>query len=485
MVPAQFIKSQRGHNLINISGFLFSKNSSRGNISYWRCTQRTPLICPGFVKTMLIDDTVFINCNVDEIDHNHIPQPHMVDKLNMVDSLKSSAKNSLVSPVQIIQSAFVDVPSTSAPYLPNKNAMKQIINRERRNKFKDVNCLDDIPDSLKMVNGKKFLHYNKVIDEIGRIIIFTTEENLKQLETAMYWIMDGTFKCTSRPAVQLYTIHALVGTGETQRTVPLVYGLLPCKTEECYSAFFEQLKRCGEVYNLELSPLFIITDFEMATINACSRVFDDSCHKCCFFHFTQNIWKQIQKLGLAVEYGKNSDFALRIRHLFALAFLSPNEIPGAFERIKTEGIIPESAHSLLEWFDQYYVNGKLKSKNTGPTSIIMKKTKPLFPPKLWSVYDNTNNNLPRTQNVVESWHRRWNTLLGGNKWNMNIMFSEFVKEQNMTELKIERIRANIPVTPPKKKTMKVYEDSLQRIINNREDIDLMDFLKKISYVYRI
>ena len=31
---------------------------------------------------------------------------------------------------------------------------------------------------------------------------------------------------------------------------------------------------------------------------------------------------------------------------------------------------------------------------------------PLFPPALWSVYDSTELGIPRTQNVVEAWHRR-------------------------------------------------------------------------------
>src|SRR6185295_6091808 len=38
---------------------------------------------------------------------------------------------------------------------------------------------------------------------------------------------------------------------------------------------------------------------------------------------------------------------------------------------------------------------------------------PLFLPDFWSVADNINNAFPRTQNSVEAWHRRWETLIGG------------------------------------------------------------------------
>ncbi len=36
----------------------------------------------------------------------------------------------------------------------------------------------------------------------------------------------------------------------------------------------------------------------------------------------------------------------------------------------------------------------------------------LFPPDVWSVYENIELRFPRTQNNVEAWHRRWLTLVG-------------------------------------------------------------------------
>ena len=36
----------------------------------------------------------------------------------------------------------------------------------------------------------------------------------------------------------------------------------------------------------------------------------------------------------------------------------------------------------------------------------------LDPPNFWSVVDNIDNAFPRTQNSVEAWHRRWETIVG-------------------------------------------------------------------------
>lgn len=484
MLRANYVKSQKGKDLLNIRGYLFVKNSTRDDVSYWKCTKRVTLNCSAFAKTVSTDDDTFVKSDIEQILHNHLPEPQCVDKLMLINSLKCKADESMDNPSQIAQSVLKDVPSTSAPYLPNKNAMRQIVNRIRRNNTKSSTFLHEIPEEMAKINDKIFLHFNDEIDGIGRILIFTTEENLRHLDAAQYWIMDGTFRCTSDPFLQLYTIHALVGNDVSRRTIPLVYALLPCKTEDCYNFFFNELRNCGALYDLDLCPDYIITDFEMATINACRRVFDRSVHKGCFFHFTQNVWKQIKTLGLDEEYGRNSEFALKLRHLFALAFLPPEDIPPAFEGLKSEEVIPESANDLMEWFDQYYVNGRLTSKNKGPTKLTMKKTKPLFSPQLWSVFDNSNNNMPRTQNIVESWHRRWNTLLNGKKWNLNIMMKELIKEQIRTEQKIQRIIANTPMTPPRKKN-KYFEDSLQRIINKREEMDVNEFLRKIAYHYKI
>ncbi|CAG8821659.1 7741_t:CDS:2, partial [Dentiscutata erythropus] len=43
----------------------------------------------------------------------------------------------------------------------------------------------------------------------------------------------------------------------------------------------------------------IITDFEVAAINASRFMFPGVINKACFFHLGQNGWKKIQKCGLA------------------------------------------------------------------------------------------------------------------------------------------------------------------------------------------
>ncbi|GBC04083.1 hypothetical protein RclHR1_00550028 [Rhizophagus clarus] len=86
--------------------------------------------------------------------------------------------------------------------------------------------------------------------------------------------MDGTFKTILTVFCQLYTLHALV-CGENLRILPLVYLLLTGKSEEIYRCLFEELVDFTAESNITLQPSVIITDFELASINASCQVFPD------------------------------------------------------------------------------------------------------------------------------------------------------------------------------------------------------------------
>lgn len=126
------------------------------------------------------------------------------------------------------------------------------------------------------------------------------------------------------------------------------------KSETCYIILFE-LKRHGvNTFNTHLSPENILTDFEIAVINAVKRQFPNCAHRLCLFHLTQSLWRHVhvQAEGLAKCYGTDFVFAHKIRHLFALAFLEPEEIPEAFEQVKNI-VLPTEAEGLAQWFNKY------------------------------------------------------------------------------------------------------------------------------------
>lgn len=85
------------------------------------------------------------------------------------------------------------------------------------------------------VNFKQeaFLLHDSGESDVNRIIVFATKRNLECLGRAGAWFCDGTFKVVPSLFYQLYTVHALCN----GIVVPLVYGLLPNKTEETYRRY--------------------------------------------------------------------------------------------------------------------------------------------------------------------------------------------------------------------------------------------------------
>ncbi|KFD47273.1 hypothetical protein M513_11873 [Trichuris suis] len=158
--------------------------------------------------------------------------------------------------------------------------------------------------------------------------------------------MDGTFKTAPMVFYQIYTIHAPVGS----RIFPLVYALMSGKSHALHKRVFEDLVDVAEEYELRLNPQVIMTDLQLAAINATKSEFQDVVNKAhfpvCFFHTAQCIWRKIQSSGLASHYIADEWFSLKLRHLSALAFLPVGEIPAAFDELKLH--MPEQASVLTE-----------------------------------------------------------------------------------------------------------------------------------------
>ena len=287
--------------------------------------------------------------------------------------------------------------------------------------------------------------------------------------------MDGTFKTVPTIFSQLYTIHAPIGGEENSRILPLVYALMTGKSEELYKHLFQSLIDVSEENDIQLSPSIIITDFEKAAINASYSEFPNIINKGYFFHLGQSGWRKIQEVGLATQYGNDEHLSLMLHHLFALAFLPSQEIPGAFDILKQE--MPSEANDVVQWFENNYVHGRVRRQLLNGTEI---RNQPLFPSQLWSVYDSMELRVPRTQNKVEAWHRRWGTLVGQAHVGLYTIIQEFQKEQQQVEIQVENILRG-EQRPKQKKSLIEREKRIITILNDRENRTVMNFLRGIAH----
>jgi hypothetical protein len=274
---------------------------------------------------------------------------------------------------------------------------------------------------------------------------------------------------------QLYTIHAVVGTRENSKILPFVYALMASKTEECYTRLFENLNDFATENELNLNPQLILTDSEQTAINASIREYPDTNFIGCLFHLGQSVWRQIQANSLSKRYGKDKEFSLKLRQIIALAFLPPSEIPGAFDELKST--IPEEASEIMQWFENNYVHGRIQRIMRGGNVSC---TAPLFSPIFWSVFEQMELGIPRTQNRVEGWHRRFETLVGKCHFGVYTIIEGIKKEQIQMERRAEYIIRGRAHTSTRKEYAE-REKRISAIISDRENRSYLSFLRGIAH----
>ena len=94
-------------------------------------------------------------------------------------------------------------------------------------------------------------------------------------------------------------------------------------------------------------------DFERAALNSVRQVYPNTEFKRCFYHFSSNIWKHIQNLGLQNHYQDDENFALWLRMLSALAFVPQNDVICYFELLINEirNNFNDECGDLIDYFE--------------------------------------------------------------------------------------------------------------------------------------
>lgn len=104
--------------------------------------------------------------------------------------------------------------------------------------------------------------------------------------------------------------------------MPAIYCLLPHKRKETYINFLNLLKAYASSKNFNLNLPNFRVDIEIGMINAIKNVFPYANIKLCLFHFTQSIFRAVQRFNLTNQYLNDERFKLLIRKLMALPLLS-------------------------------------------------------------------------------------------------------------------------------------------------------------------
>ncbi|XP_068211896.1 uncharacterized protein, partial [Palaemon carinicauda] len=335
-------------------------------------------------RAITIDD----NIEKESGDHNHAGDGAKVEAARVQEKVREDALNSRDTPHYIVSCASMGVSGAVALKLPSISNIKRNI-RNIRAKKNYVPALPDCQEDLiipedftKTHKGELFLMYDSGPTN-DRILIFSTQRNLDLLARSENWFADGTFKTVPSIFFQLYTIHGV----HSGSIIPLVYALLPNKTQETYKRFLQIVKEKIPTFE----PATIMIDFELAMIRAIEHEFPRTKCRGCFFHLCKSIYRKIQENGFKVRYDTDAEFAIQIRLLSALAFVPVFKVEETFEYLIENEVFPAELQSVVDSFEDTWI-GRPHRNN--------RRRAPFFKHELWNCFDYAMEEMPKTNNAV-------------------------------------------------------------------------------------
>lgn len=285
-----------------------------------------------------------------------------------------------------------------------------------------------------------------------RILIFCSKEARNHMQNIKNYYMDGTFKSSPTPFLQLYTIQGELQTDENSdgiNIVPLIYAFMSHKTKKSYAILFSLVKSQIPQW----TPNAIRIDFEEATINALREMQIDV--KGCYFHFTKSLKRKAKQLNLNMPKVRLHRRIIQL--CCVLPHLPENLINAGWEYVQTQ--FPNNP--VVNKFRKYFSNHWMK-----PNMV-----------KMWSVFSDRY----RTTNSVEGWNHKINALLNKNP-NVLQVLHVLLKDATLTNFRCDQIqRFNVKL--PKRRQCDIEKD----VFINSTQMQLTDgkisiplFIEKIA-----
>jgi len=441
---SKFLTGQRNSKLLlDNEGYTYTsrKDKDTALVTAWRCSKNRSLKCLCIVY--LAQDN---SLSLGPKPHNHESEINLVEKRDLLTNLKRKAADQPLSATQNLVVEVLATASTSTNIvLPKLESLNKVVQRARA-KASGSSChvesrkaLEFILPPTCLLNQRKepFVLFNGTTPSNSRLIIFTCARNLRVLAMYTDWITDGTFNASPFIFVQSYSIHAVI----QGKCIPLVFALLCNKDLSTYVFMLEKIQE-----QLQLTTGSVMLDFEKSAMNAFGKVLPQFAVRNCFFHLCQSVQKRIS-LHFKVRYAKDKDFARASRLVVFLAFVPLDRVEDAFEALSY--YIAEKYPELMvvvNYFEKTYL-GLLD--NIAESDV---RGKHQFPVKFWNHFAQIllDPEFPRTSNMVEGFHRGFNSRLIRPKGTVQEYHKAITAQQVQTDFHLDRL-LNAGITPSKKR----------------------------------
>lgn len=378
--------------------YCFASSSSDGTKKFWRCEKRVSDECPARLHTSTDTGVVLAVLN----NHTHGSDVADVQAAVIKTSIKRRAEETVEIPSVILNQSCQGVSRAVLGKIGNKHSARMIIQRKRKTLTaapvlpitRETIIIPEAYRSYESTEGQRegFLLYDSGEEDVNRILIFGKQSHIQWSHQMKKLYVDGTFSLAPLLFAQVYVVMAERG----GFVFPLLYALLPNKTEETYCKMFQAMR----IFWPDLNPTSISTDFELAALNAIKLVFPQAELYGCLFHLAKNMKKKLANEGLTQLYNTDPDFALSARMIVALAFVPPASVEEALDILSVE--TPPALQPVMNWFEDAYMGRMMRRGRRVAT----------FPNAIWTVYQRTLDGTDRTNNHAEAAHRRLQAEFG-------------------------------------------------------------------------
>ncbi len=462
--------TQKKDQLVDSLNFIYQeqkKNSKKTRV-YWECIKRKQ-----FCKARLITKSKSENYELlsSVLEHNHASSKDKVEARKAMNEMKEMAQNEYIATRSVIANVVSDIDEQVKAQMPHTSLMARNI-RNWRQKHLDAPPIPnarsgfEIPAQYAQFNeGESFLLHDSGIDDLDRILIFATQKGLHDLKKYRNWAGDVTFKVYPDTYYQLYTLHVQ----DKAFSVPRLFALLPNKKQETYNKLFLALKNIDN----DLSALSMMTDFELASMNAFTEEFPNSILSGCLFHFCKNVYKKLCDLGLKSLYHTDKNFCFKVRCLCALAFLPPEDVAEGFEELTDDEVL---SSELLSYFEVTYI-GVFRGRGAN-----RRRTSPTFPIHIWNMFHRVKENQPRSNNSLEGWHNAFNKSVMNLHPSIWRLIECLKKEENLSQMKLIQHERGEEIVHKKYKNLSTR---LYNIVSSYNSDEKMMFLQSVAYSLHI
>ena len=188
----------------------------------------------------------------------------------------------------------------------------------------------------------------------------------------------------------------------------------------------------------------------------------------CFFHLSQNIYRQIQSKGLTALYLEDEEFAIKMKMLVSLAFVPEHDVIDCFTILM--GDFPESGKEIAEYFEANYIGKRI---------VDQSRRIPPIPIRIWNMFTRVRTRLLRTNNSIEEWHNAFQSGITCSHPSFIKLLMHLQREQSLQEAKLVRWETGeMPKTSKQSESRNLRLLTLVEEYNNRK---ILTYLRGIAY----